>query len=327
MMSQRLSWLLTALPFLLPAPTTAQQPPVIDMHMHTYPMGAPAEGGPDISWSEGWKETEQQMDRINIVLALTSGAMEGSLAWRKLAPGRVVAGVLFPCDEGLMANGGGQCFENGDTWPSIDWLRKEIEAGRIGFLGEIMTQYLGLAPNDPQMEPYYALAEELDIPVAIHIGPGFPDSALAGGGCGKDPCSTGYRASLTDPLLLEDVLIRHPDLRILVMHAGWPRLDDVIQLLYAYSQVYVGVAVLTFDNFIMPRKAFHAYVQGLVDNGYGKRIVWGSDDAGLGYVDEAMEAIHSADFLTEEQKADIFYNNAARFLRLTDEKIAAHHER
>ncbi len=33
----------------------------------------------------------------------------------------------------------------------------------------------------------------------------------------------------------------------------------------------------------------------------------------------AIETIESADFLTDEQKRDIFYNNAARFLRL-DEK-------
>ena len=323
---KRLSLPLTAVLFLLAAPTTAQQPPVIDMHMHTYTAGVPYETEAAKGWQEAWEKTVPEMDRTNIVLALASGVTEGSLEWRKLAPERVVAGALFPCDEGFRANGGGQCFENGETWPDIDWLRQEIESGRIGFLGEITTQYLGLAPNDPQMEPYYALAEELDIPVAIHIGLGLPDSAYGGGWCGENPCSTKYRASLTDPLLLEEVLVRHPDLRIIVMHAGWPKLEEMIHLLYSYTHVYVGIAVLTFDD-LVPKKAFHNYLEALVDNGFGNRIVWGSDDAGLGYVDEAMEAIHSADFLTQEQKADIFYNNAARFLRLTDGEIAAHHER
>jgi predicted TIM-barrel fold metal-dependent hydrolase len=32
----------------------------------------------------------------------------------------------------------------------------------------------------------------------------------------------------------------------------------------------------------------------------------------------AVEAIEQAPFLTDEQKRDIFYNNAARFLRLDD---------
>jgi len=32
----------------------------------------------------------------------------------------------------------------------------------------------------------------------------------------------------------------------------------------------------------------------------------------------AIETTESTDFLTDEQKRDIFYNNAARFLRLDD---------
>ena len=35
--------------------------------------------------------------------------------------------------------------------------------------------------------------------------------------------------------------------------------------------------------------------------------------------------IEEAPFLSEEQKRDILYDNAARFLRLSDEEIAAHH--
>ena len=39
----------------------------------------------------------------------------------------------------------------------------------------------------------------------------------------------------------------------------------------------------------------------------------------------AIETIESADFLTREQKRDIFYGNAARFLRLSEAEIARHH--
>jgi hypothetical protein len=38
----------------------------------------------------------------------------------------------------------------------------------------------------------------------------------------------------------------------------------------------------------------------------------------------AIETIETADFLTPEQKRDIFYNNAARFLRLSDGEGAKH---
>ena len=42
-------------------------------------------------------------------------------------------------------------------------------------------------------------------------------------------------------------------------------------------------------------------------------------------IELAIETIEAADFLTEEQKRDIFYNNAARFLRLSEDQIAAHY--
>ena len=41
-------------------------------------------------------------------------------------------------------------------------------------------------------------------------------------------------------------------------------------------------------------------------------------------IDDAFHAVDSADFLTDEEKADIFYRNAARFLDLSDEEIARH---
>jgi uncharacterized protein len=37
--------------------------------------------------------------------------------------------------------------------------------------------------------------------------------------------------------------------------------------------------------------------------------------------------IEEASFLSVEQKRDILYNNAARFLRLSKEEIARHHGR
>jgi hypothetical protein len=44
-----------------------------------------------------------------------------------------------------------------------------------------------------------------------------------------------------------------------------------------------------------------------------------------GIIEPSIEAIEQAPFLTQAQKRDIFYNNAARFLRLSKEEIARHH--
>jgi uncharacterized protein len=46
-----------------------------------------------------------------------------------------------------------------------------------------------------------------------------------------------------------------------------------------------------------------------------------------GVIERAVAVIEEAPFLTEQQKRDIFYSNAARFLRLSEEDIARHHGR
>jgi len=43
-------------------------------------------------------------------------------------------------------------------------------------------------------------------------------------------------------------------------------------------------------------------------------------------IGEAIESIETAPFLSAEQKRDILYNNAARFLRLSEAEIAKDHQ-
>ena len=95
--------------------------------------------------------------------------------------------------------------------PEIGLLRKEFAEGRLRVLGEVSAQYAGLTLSDPKYEPYLALAEELDIPVALHTGIGPP-------GISYDPCCRGFRASLGSPALVEDALLLTADGSLL----EWP---------------------------------------------------------------------------------------------------------
>ncbi|MEH3100056.1 hypothetical protein [Sphingomonas adhaesiva] len=88
--------------------------------------------------------------------------------------------------------------------PSLDRIRQLARPGAIKMLGEITTQYEGVSPDDSRLESYWALAEELDLSVGIHMGPGPPGAAYLG--------APGYRMSLGDPLLLEPVTL-HADPR------------------------------------------------------------------------------------------------------------------
>ncbi len=91
------------------------------------------------------------------------------------------------------------------------------------------------------------------------------------------------------------------------------------------AAVYVDLSMI---NYNVPREDFHAYLRGLVKAGLADRLMYGSDVGGganaADHMQRGIDAIQSADFLTPEQKRGIFYDNAARFFRLsTAEKVGA----
>jgi hypothetical protein len=166
-------------------------------------------------------------------------------------------------------------------------------------------------PDDERLEPYWGLAEEFDIPVAIHLGPGPPGAAYESS---PSPVKfPAFRMEAGDPLRLENVLLRHKRLRLLVMHAGWPRLESMVALLYAHPNVYVDVGALQ-AMFMVPRPSYYEYVKALVDSGFAKRVVFGSDFPNQ--VGPGIDAILAGGFLTDAQKADVLCGNAMRYLRL-----------
>jgi predicted TIM-barrel fold metal-dependent hydrolase len=124
---------------------------------------------------------------------------------------------------------------------------------------------------------------------------------------------------------LEEALLRHPKLRVYIMHAGWPMIDDLLAVMWTHPQVYVEVGVI---DYALPRAEFYRYLQRVVEAGFGQRVMLGSDQmVWPGTIEVAIEAIESAPFLTDAQRRDILYHNAARFLRLSDTTIARHHGR
>lgn len=325
--------LLTTLLFLT-APASAAPAPVIDMHMHAFT--ADAQGPPPMAmctpfdefpvWDQRkdyadifmdrfkhptckdpvWSPTTDQalmadtlaaMERRN-VYGVLSGPEATVAAWRKVAAKRFWPGLSFGLNDKIAP-------------VHLEQLHKE---GALAVLGEVTTQYEGIEPTDPRLEPYWALAEKLDIPVQIHVGTG-PFGVIYMG-------ANGYRARMHSALGMEEVLVRHPKLRIYLAHAGYPMIDDLLTLLYAHPQVHVDTGVIIFTQ---PRAAFYRYLERIVEAGFSDRIMFGSDQmVWPGVIERSIKVIEDAPFLTEKQKRDILYNNAARFLRLTPAEIAAH---
>jgi predicted TIM-barrel fold metal-dependent hydrolase len=193
-------------------------------------------------------------------------------------------------------------------------LRSLVDSGKVQVLAEAGLQYSGISADDPRAEPFWAFAEQRDIPVGIHLGMGMP---LIGNDVRDDP----YRAALTSPFQLEAVLKKHPRLRIYVMHAASPLIEEMIAMLFTYPSLYVDISA---NDWNMPRAQFYSELKRLTDAGFSKRIMFGSDQTIWPQaIPLAIQTIEQAPFLTPIQKRDILYNNAARFLRLTKAQIAA----
>ncbi|HEV2617814.1 MAG TPA: amidohydrolase family protein [Candidatus Acidoferrales bacterium] len=314
---------------LIPLSTLAQShnEPVIDMHLHAdhvdsqgpppificapfsiWPTRDPKTGGDAYGMSflkhppcesplQSASTDEEMMRRtlkimqLRNVTALASGPPDIVAKWREAGGDRILPATPFDPKSGK---------------PTVAELRQLVKNGQVVAFAEIGQQYEGIAANDPRMEPYYALAEELDVPVGIHMGPGPPGATYF--------FAPNYRMRFSSLLILEDVLARHPKLRLWAMHAGWPLGDDAIATLYAHPQLYVDIGII---DYAFPRKEFYGYLQRLIDAGFEKRIMFGSDE--MVWPDAlaaAIDSIQNAPSLTSEQKRDILYNNAARFLRL-----------
>lgn len=307
----------------------AVQPPIIDVHMHADPVSAygppgqffcmstlnnipphdPATG----PWPEHYirmhleptcddpipaakddealmQETLDAMRRLNIT-AVVSGPPEIVAKWKSVEPDRVIAGRSF------------NVVRDSATTPSD--LAQEFTDGTFRVLAEVTNQYSGVGPDAPEFAAYWKMAEEQDIPVGIHIGSLPPGSPYL---------FSGARVRLGDPLLLEEVLVRHPKLRVYVMHAGAPFFDNIVALMQVYPQLYAGSGVL---QTIMSEADYKSFLGRIVAAGLGKRIMYGTDQMiWPGMIERSLKVVEDTDALTSEQKRDFLYNNAVRFFRL-----------
>ena len=228
-------------------------------------------------------------ERLNITM-VASGDAELLHKWKNAAPDRIIPSLSISSAESI----------------SEKAFRDSLSSGFYKVMGEVAPQYQGMSPSDMSLDAYFAIAEELNIPVGIHMG--------TGGNGMANITSPKYRASMGKPFLLEDLLARHPRLKIWVMHAGYPLIDEMIALMGANAYVYVDLAGLIWSY---PLEEVHAYLNRLVQAGFAKRILYGTDlMIWPGLQETSIGVIQNANYLSEDQKRDILFNNAVRFFNL-----------
>ncbi|HET9746484.1 MAG TPA: amidohydrolase family protein [Chitinophagaceae bacterium] len=285
----------------------AGQTKIIDMHVHSYTDSDFGKREPASDYYGVKGASNAQIHRLEcfaafkkfkIVKAVVSGNPESVEQWAQADKDhRVIKGILM--------------FNPNDYGMDSIKFEQLVREKKIEIFGEVAPYYAGTTLSDDIWQPYLRICEKYDIPVAVHTGGGDPEGTYS--------WAPKSRLALGDPYLIEDVLVKYPKLRIYLMHAGgedWP--EHAIRLMAYYPQLYTDIAVLLW---VEPntQRYITEFLKNIKHAGYLNRVMFGSDQMVWPYaIEKSVKFLDSLDFLTKKEKEDIFYNNAARFLKLNE---------
>jgi hypothetical protein len=240
----------------------------------------------------------KNLESFGVYKAAVSTSWELQNEYKSNTSIEILHGLMVPCPNGKVPYSLQQCFSDGSEWPSLSWVEQNIKAGKINFLGEVLSQYHGISSSDSILFPYYSLAEKYALPVGIHTGSAGPDH-----GC------PNFSESMGNPALLQTLLVKFPKMKVWIMHAGLPYLDETIEIMKKHPNVYTDISAINFPP-IVPSKDFAVVMKKLVDQGLEDRIMFGSDNNDMVAV---VKSIEDLAFLTPRQKEKIFFGNAEKF--------------
>jgi hypothetical protein len=127
-----------------------------------------------------------------------------------------------------------------------------------GFRGlKVSPIYQNWDPTDARHIRLFKKAEELGIPVNIHQGTTF-----------VRPAPLKY----ANPILLEDIAVACPGLRMIISHMGHPWETECIALIRKHPNLYTNVSALHYR----PWRHWQAFITAL-EYGVEHKLIFGSD--------------------------------------------------
>ena len=162
-----------------------------------------------------------------------------------------------------------------------------------GFKGlKLYPTYQHFYPNEAKIYPLYAKAQELEIPVLLHIG---------------SSVFTGARLKYGDPIYIDDVAVDFPKLMLVQAHSGRPCwYEKAAALARIHENVYMEVSGLPPQNLL-------SYFPEL--ERIAHKVIYGSDWPGVPSIRENIVALKDLK-ISKDAKAKILGENAARLLKL-----------
>lgn len=171
---------------------------------------------------------------------------------------------------------------------------RELEKAILdhNFIGAHLHTYgFGLPLNHAKYYPFYAKCCELDVPVVLQVG----------------HSAEFMPSSYGRPILLDEIALDFPELRIVAAHTGWPWVEELIALSWKHPNVYIGTSA----------HAPKYWDQSLINfiNSRGKeKVLYGTDYIVLSHK-ESLEQIEKLG-LREESKRKLLRENALKVFKL-----------
>lgn len=147
-----------------------------------------------------------------------------------------------------------------DTTRGMQGLR-DLEQGirDYGFVGaHWYPHWFGIAPDAPQIYPYYAKCCELDVPIMMQVGHNLVYS------------KERRLPSVAKPILLDQVAIDFPELILIGIHIGIPWTDEMISMCWKHDNIY------TAGDAYAPKHWPKSYVK-YADSYGSHKVLFGTD--------------------------------------------------
>ena len=117
--------------------------------------------------------------------------------------------------------------------------------------------YQGTSPLNPLTMRVFSTAERLGLPVMIHQGAIFANAG---------------RLVDANPLLLDDVAIAFPELRIVIAHMGHPWVHEAVVVMRRHENVYADTSAIANRPTVLATALSAAKEYGVLD-----KVLFGSD--------------------------------------------------
>ena len=161
-----------------------------------------------------------------------------------------------------------------------------------GFIGaHVYPHWAKTPPNDKIYYPFYAKCCELGVPIQIQIG----HSAQT------------MVPTVAHPILLDEVAIYFPELKIIGIHTGWPWIEEAIAVAWKHPNVYLG------SDAHSPRYWKPEFIHYLKTRGKEK-VIWGTDWPILQF-QRTLDEVAALD-LSEEVQRKFLRENVLRVYNL-----------